>query len=224
MSNEVEEEVKTKKEYNLEPTSMQLKAIEIWVESGRTISKGEALRRAKYSEASAKQPSRVFNSPAVMGLLELSNIDPIRTLNQLDRKTRARHLDHMVFPPFNSGKHERKQNGEDVENEENKGEKRGEQLTDADIIEMLEETGCKVRKIVHGDLSRHVYFWTDDNKSQLDAIDKVMLLYGLYAPRRSEVKATVGHFSLSQLRKQHEEQKAKENITETIIDNETKNE
>lgn len=214
------ETTKEKKIYKRTPTQMQLRAIEIWVDSGGKMTKAEALRQADYSEAVINSPSKVFNSPAVMEAINSSDLDLIATFNRLNRKTNSKKLAHMTFPPFNSEKHEAKERGEDVEEEdENRGETRGEQLTDADIIDLLASVECKVQRIVHGDLARHAYYWTDNDFAQLDAIDKVIKLYGAYAPNKSEVKATVTHFSMADLRRNAEEAEKKKHEDALKVEN-----
>lgn len=47
----------------------QTRAIEFWLNGGRK-SKAQALRKASYSEAIARQPHKVFGSPAVEAHLE----------------------------------------------------------------------------------------------------------------------------------------------------------
>ena len=51
----------------------QKQAIEIWVTGGRK-SKAQALRQAGFSEAIARVPSKVFDSPAVQQELELRGL------------------------------------------------------------------------------------------------------------------------------------------------------
>lgn len=44
-------------------------------------------------------------------------------------------------------------------------------LTDEDVIDMLAEVNCKVKRIVHGETARHVYFWAHDAKAQAGALE-----------------------------------------------------
>ncbi len=108
----------------------------------------------------------------------------------------ASRLDHMVFPPFNQKKAD-EDDGDDEEFEdladlENKGEKFGEQLTDQQIRELLLSVNCNVRKIVHGENQRHVYFWIADNMAQDKALDKAYKIRGLYAPEKRELSGVNG--------------------------------
>jgi len=69
-------------------------------------------------------------------------------------------LDHMTFPLESSN----------------------DPLTDDEIREYLKEVNCKVRRIVHGEQARHVYFWANDNRAVKDALDMAYKLKGKYAP------------------------------------------
>lgn len=51
----------------------QRRAVDLWIDGGRK-SKAKALRKASYSEAVARQPDKVFSSPAVKRLLELRGL------------------------------------------------------------------------------------------------------------------------------------------------------
>src|SRR4051812_41608401 len=94
----------------------------------------------------------------------------------------------MTFPPYSAEK-ALKHQAEAAETLEDLSEEiRGEQLTDADIREMFEELGTPVRRIVHGDMVRHVYYWAENHMANLDAIDKIINLFGLYVPKRLETK------------------------------------
>lgn len=58
-------------------------------------------------------------------------------------------------------------------------------LSDEEIREMLAEVNCKVKRIVHGETSRHVYYWAADNKAVKDALDMAYKIRGTYAPEKS---------------------------------------
>lgn len=203
--------------------SLKDRAIQVWLEKGG--SKADAMREVGYADSMVKNPQKVFNTEYAMEKLEEAGVDLNGALKQLNRKVNSRRLDHMTFPPFNKEKHDKSINAgisddlsDDLNDEEigllekagdssifdvfNSGEKKGEQLTDDDIRELLADVNCVVRRIVHGDNARHVYFWTDNDKAQLDAIDKIINLYGLYAPKKTEQKTeTIHKFSMAGLRK-----------------------
>ena len=78
-------------------------------------------------------------------------------------------LDRMTFPP------------EEIKEKKGvKGRKQSEELTDADIKELLTGVGCVIKQIVHGKQKRDVYFWAPDNNSRKDALEKAFKLKGLY--------------------------------------------
>lgn len=87
----------------------------------------------------------------------------------------ATHLDHSIFPPFNNG---------------DKKKKRGDELTDEMIIELLASVNCTVKKIVHGDQARHVYFWGTDNRAIKDGLDMAYKIKNTYAPETMNFKFT----------------------------------
>ena len=78
-------------------------------------------------------------------------------------------LDHMTFPTG-------PKKDEDKKDESH--------LSDKDIKDLLESVNCKVRKIVHGENARHVYFWSPDNRARKDGLDMAYKLKGDYAPEK----------------------------------------
>lgn len=191
---------------------MKDRAIQTWLAKGGN--KSDAMREVGYAETMARNPQKIFNTEYAMEILEKAGVDLEGALKQLNRKVTSRRLEHLTFPPFNEQKHDKSINGDNSDDLlddlndtdsgvfENTGKKHGEQLTDDDIREMLLEVNCIVRKIVHGDNARHVYFWSDNDKAQLEAIDKIINLHGLYAPKKTEQKTTTIHkFSMAGLRK-----------------------
>jgi len=168
-------------------------------------SKANALRHAGYSEKIARNPQRVFNTETVQGILE-SIIKPEHLVGRLKRHVYARRSVHMTFPTFNPEKSKERAEMDEAEGTDSSEKIRGEQMTDAEIREFIEGQNGTVHKIVHGETARHVYFYTDDTKASLDAIEKFINLYGMYAPKKTEVKADVHHeFSLTDLRKRMDE-------------------
>ncbi len=94
----------------------------------------------------------------------------------------------MIFPlgPKNNFEKE-----EYIQRDRDKADKDGkeyvevEYVTDVDIKEMLEDLKCKVKRIVHRETARDVYYWTADNTTQDKALDKAYKLKGSYAPDKS---------------------------------------
>lgn len=62
----------------------QTRAIEFWLNSGRK-NKAEAIRKASYSEAIARQPHKVFGSPAVQAYLESCGFGAQGTRSSISR-------------------------------------------------------------------------------------------------------------------------------------------
>jgi len=100
-------------------------------------------------------------------------------------------LDHMVFPlgpkdeddiNLSGGRVKKEVTGEAKMPEEHKERTT---LTDKEIIAMLASVNCTVRRIVHGETARHVYFWAADNRAVKDALDMAYKLKGKYAAEKS---------------------------------------
>ena len=189
------------------PRPRAIRAVQIWAESGGEKSKGEALREAGYSDARANSPHKVFDSPNVApyvaAIMAEAGIQITDVMRQLRRKVFSRRLDHQTFPTYNPQKAITDKVREEVEGLDLSEQIRGEQLTDEDIRNLLAEVGCTVRKIVHGEQARHVYYWTDNDKTQIAAIKQIVDIFGVEAPKKLDVKGnhTVGIFRLSDLRK-----------------------
>jgi hypothetical protein len=100
-------------------------------------------------------------------------------------------LDHMVFPLGPKDEDDINLSGGRIKKTEegNVPEKLKERttLTDKEIITMLADVNCKVRRIVHGETARHVYFWAADNRAVKDALDMAYKLKGKYAAEKSIV-------------------------------------
>lgn len=142
---------------------------------GKGMSLGEAMRKEGYSESYANNPQQLRETRSWTTLLkeELSDGELMKVHKSLLNSTR---LDHMVFPPLTTSKKKKKDEGEK------------EVLTDEMIEEFLESVNCKVKKIIHGEMARHVYFWSYDNLARDKALDKGYKLKGKYEPDRVDVK------------------------------------
>ena len=160
-------------------TIKQETAIKKVVENGGNVSK--AMRDAKYSIQTAKNPKKLTDSKAWEEIMQQQLPDKAiaRVHKELMGATR---MEHMTFPPFNE------------EKKNNKG--KGEQLTDDDIVLFLAEVNCRVRRIVHGELVRHVYFWSADNVARDKALDKAYKLKGHY---QAEERKHTGKITLASL-------------------------
>lgn len=62
------------------------------------------------------------------------------------------------------------------------------EILDKDIYELVNDVGCVVKKIVHGVAGTHVWFWSPDSKSRLDALGKAYQVRGKYAPEKFEIE------------------------------------
>jgi len=103
----------------------------------------------------------------------------------------ATRMDHMVFPLGPEGEDDVNLSGAIVTKKQEDVDDMGESevpeefkerttLTDKEIIEMLKEVNCIVRRIVHGNTARHVYFWAADNMARDKALDKAYKIRGRY--------------------------------------------
>lgn len=110
----------------------------------------------------------------------------------------ATRLDHMTFPLGPEGEDDINLSGAIVskpieEYDEEDGELPREvqertTLTDKEIIDMLAEVNCTVRRIVHGEQARHVYFWSPDNNARDKALDKAYKIRGRYVDEANPAK------------------------------------
>ena len=171
-----------KKKHMRRPTAKQVKAAKLVSENiGNPKPKpmGEILREAGYSQETSESPSLVTASPTYQALLEKFMPDD-DLANTHKRLLSMRKLDHMVFPLGPEGEDDENLSGASP-NQRNDIEEYVERttMTDGEIKEMLAEVGCQVRKIVHGDTARHVYFWAHDANAQKGALELAYKLKGL---------------------------------------------
>lgn len=182
-------------------TVKQQKALDILVENGGNVS--QAMIAAGYSPATAHTPQKLTESKAfkeIFGSI-ITDEDLAQKHRELLNSTK---IEHMVFPlgpkdadhPFLSGA---RPNNDETSDDDNDPEaampeehKERTNLSDSEIVDMLAEVNCKVRRIVHGETARHVYFWAADNKARKDALDMGYKLRGAYAPEKHvSVTATI---------------------------------
>lgn len=120
-------------------------------------------------------------------------------LNIHASQLRATRMDHMTFPLGPEGEDDINLSGAVVtkaaEDMEDMGEgelpeewKERTTLTDKEIIDMLAEVNCTVRRIVHGNSARHVYFWSPDTTARDKALDKAYKLRGRFADETYPLK------------------------------------
>lgn len=134
------------------------------VENGGNMSK--AIRETGlYSDNQALHPEKIANSLTWAEVVEEELGDDLLMEKHKELLNSTR-IDHMVFP-LGPKKDADKKEGQDI-------------LSDEEIVEILAEVNCKVRRIVHGEQSRHVYFWSYDNKAKKEALDMAYKLKGRY--------------------------------------------
>lgn len=176
------------KKRSRKPSLKQKRALANLVENGGNVSK--AMVDAGYSPTTAKTPQKLTESEAWKGMMAdyLPDTDIAKVHQQL---LGSRRLDHMTFPLGLSG-----DEGEDPENDtdsplEDLGLKERTDLTDKEIKQLLLEVNCIVRRIVHGEQARHVYFWSPDNKARQAALDMAYKLKARYPKEGSGVAVAV---------------------------------
>lgn len=168
------------------PTIKQRRAAKELVVNGGNVTK--AMLAAGYSQNTANTPQKLTESKAWPALMDeyLSEESLTKAHSELMHTKR---LDHMVFPLGPESRTE----GLDLSKMQPaiKTMLDAEQamqmttLSDDDIKDLLKSVNCTVRKIVHGQTGRHVYFWSMDARARKDALDMAYKLRGAYAPEKT---------------------------------------
>lgn len=140
--------------------------------NGQTLTLGAIMLEAGYSKAIATVPAKVIKSKGFQELLDeaMPDDDLLKAHTSLLKSTK---IEHMVFPLGPKGDDDPNLSG--AKPDENAIEKAGIKverttLSDQEIKDMLAEVNCKVKRIVHGETARHVYYWTPNTKAQQDAL------------------------------------------------------
>jgi len=199
----------TREKPNRKPSIKQQRAIDNVVVNGGNLYK--AMIDAGYSPATAHTPQKLTESRAWKQIVD--EFLPDESLGQAHRQLLgATTLDHMVFPLGPKGEDDDNFSGStpDKDTTPDQIKKDRTKLTDGEIIDLLADTGCTVRKIVHGETARHVYFWSIDNNARKNALDMAYKLKGSYAPEKSV--SIVRHIS-------HEKQERSNSLIERILGN-----
>ncbi len=147
-------------------------------ENGGSMRK--AILDAGYSQEVADNPQKITESKTWNEIIEEALPDSELTEKHKELLNSTR-VDHMVFPLGC-----KKTIDKPVDKDE---------LSDEEIIEMLAEVNCKVRRIVHGESARHVYFWSNDNKARKEALDMAYKLKGRYGDDDSARKPTTNTYN-----------------------------
>jgi len=163
-------------------TLKQEAAFKETLKNGGNVS--QAMSTVGYAETTVHNPSNLTESDGWKKLVDeyLSDEKLSEVHAGLLASTR---LDHMVFPlgPKDDGEVGIQEDDLDEDGIHVAVHERM-KLSDEDIKEMLAEVNCKVRRIVHGETARHVYFWAADNKARKEALDMAYKLKGKYAPEK----------------------------------------
>lgn len=132
-------------------SAKQQKAIQIYVEN-YGISKAEAMRRAGYSEASAKNPKFLTESPTWQELLDRHLTDEKLVAKHKDLLN-ATKLESATFPDY---------------------------VPKDKIREILVEAGCQPRNYEFVPMKGliHVWYWAPDMRAQAAALDLAYKLKG----------------------------------------------
>lgn len=171
------------------PTQKQIKAAEKVSEnlgSDQPKPLGELLLESGYSKTVAETPSNVTESKGFQELLEqYLPDDKLAATHKTLLKSQK--LDHMVFPLGPKGEDDASLSGSKP-NADNTIEKAGKEverttLTDQEIKQLLADVNCTVRRIVHGDHARHVYFWAPDTGARQNALKLAYDIKGKIAPK-----------------------------------------
>jgi hypothetical protein len=139
--------------------------------TGKGMSMGKAMLEAGFSPGYAKNPQDLKKTKTWKQLMKefLPDSEVAATHARL---MRAHKVESMIFP-------------RDMEDEE--------------IIELLGEVRCVVRKIKEIMGMKHVWYWAADNKSQKDAVDMAYKLKGKYAAEKLDISRPLKDMSDEEL-------------------------
>jgi hypothetical protein len=155
------------------------------VESNGKKAVSKAMKEVGYPETTAKNPQQITRSKTWDKLLndKLSDTKLTDVHGQLLNATR---LDSMTFPPEHAPEAEEEFDEENLdevsEKKRVKQKKKAkvESVSDKEIKEMLASVNCVVKRIVHTEFQRIVYFWSADNKARKEALDMAYKLKNKY--------------------------------------------
>lgn len=156
-------------------TIKQKRAFTRVVENGGNVSR--AMMEVGFSPATAKTPQKLTTSKGWQELMNTFLPDKDIALKH-KQLLNSQYVDHMTFP---LGCRLTSEKADYMKTAKKDGTKeKGEVISDEEITALLAEVSCVVRRIVHGESARHVYFWSPDNKARKDAIDMAYKLKGRY--------------------------------------------
>lgn len=136
---------------------------------GRTETLGAIMRQAGYSDASAIKPSQLTESKGFQELLD--EVMPDNELTKIHRSLlKSMKIEHMAFPLGPVGEDDLNFSGSSPNMAITEEAAERTSLTDREIIDLIADVGGTVRRIVHGQTARHVYYWAPNDKSRHDAL------------------------------------------------------
>jgi hypothetical protein len=137
----------------------------------------EILTAAGYSENTAQAPSKVTSSLGFLELLEEAL--PDEQLQEVHKGLLlSQKLDHMTFPLGPVGEDDSNFSGSSPNMNASLEQAERTSLTDEEIKELIAGVGGTVRRIVHGDSARHVYFWSPNATARQAALKLAYELKG----------------------------------------------
>jgi hypothetical protein len=138
---------------------------------GKGMSMQQAMLEAGFSPAYAKNSHQLKNTKTWKQLMKdfLPDHEVAETHSRL---MRAHKLEHSMFPR---------------------------DLEDDEIIELLGDVNCVVRKIKEIMGMKHVWYWAADNKAQKDAVDMAYKLKGKYAAEKLDISRPLKDMSDEEL-------------------------
>jgi len=181
----------------------RIKVIKALVGTGGKMA--PAMREAGYSDVMVNNPQRLTKTKTWNDLLEEHLPDSLLTESHVSLLKSTR-LDHMVFPLEHTEKKVVKKRpkpaDEDMDDDEEMMDapqmlSKEDILTDKDIKEMLLSVNCTVKRIVHGETCRHVYFWSSDNKAKKEALEMAYKLKSRFTEKTETKHIFTGYEELT---------------------------
>jgi len=130
----------------------------------KSITIGKILRDAGYSDSYSEAPNRIIKRKSFQEALDRYLPDEVITKIH-GSILQASVIDHMTFPKA---------------------------MSDKEIKEVIESIdGCKVRKIKHGELANHAYFWSPDNTSRLRAVAEAYKIKNKYPAEKHKIEGEI---------------------------------
>lgn len=163
--------------YRVTPTARQ-RAVAKYLLEGEEKTLFGAMVKAGYSVTTASRPQQLTQTRGWQQIMDEALNDEL--LSEVHTSLlKSKRLEHMVFPLYTGDEDPDTEvlPGTTLEPQPHGGALKRERaptdrstLTDDDIADMLADVGGTVRRIVHGETARHVYFWAANDKARQDAL------------------------------------------------------